>query len=168
MMGTSALRRVGAMILRHVYVLRRSWPRLLELAYWLTMQLVLWGFVTKFFMGHSSWVADAAGVLPDEDAGGTDPAPVVDLETLDPVSPDVVVVDPDDSGHLPDVVADSADLAAIQEALSHEAPGATPASPAAADSTATSASAFVPCQRNVRCSKPNGHAGFCKLCAVKS
>ena len=27
------------------------------------MQLVLWGFVTKFFMGHSSWVADAAGVL---------------------------------------------------------------------------------------------------------
>ena len=63
MMGTPALRRVGAMILRHVYVLRRSWPRLLELAYWPTMQLVLWGFVTKFFMGHSSWVADAAGVL---------------------------------------------------------------------------------------------------------
>ncbi|MDG2206260.1 MAG: ABC transporter permease, partial [Alphaproteobacteria bacterium] len=43
MMGTPALRRVGAMILRHVYVLRRSWPRLLELAYWPTMQLVLWG-----------------------------------------------------------------------------------------------------------------------------
>ncbi|MEK9726312.1 MAG: ABC transporter permease, partial [Rhodospirillaceae bacterium] len=51
------------MILRHVYVLRRSWPRLLELAYWPTMQLILWGFVTKFFIGHSSWVASAAGVL---------------------------------------------------------------------------------------------------------
>ena len=46
MMGTSALRRVGAMILRQVYVLRRSWPRLLELAYWPTMQLVLWGSVS--------------------------------------------------------------------------------------------------------------------------
>ncbi len=63
MIRASTLRRIGAMILRHVYVLRHSWPRLLELAYWPTMQLILWGFVTKFFMSHSSWVADAAGVL---------------------------------------------------------------------------------------------------------
>jgi len=63
MIRAPSLRRIGAMTLRHLYVLRRSWPRLLELAYWPTMQLVLWGFVTKFFMGHSSWVATAAGVL---------------------------------------------------------------------------------------------------------
>jgi len=44
-------------------VLRRSWPRLLDLAYWPTIQMVLWGFVTLFFVQHSSWVAQAAGVL---------------------------------------------------------------------------------------------------------
>jgi len=56
-------RRVGAIILRHLYVLRRSWPRILELAYWPTVQMITWGFVTTFFLGHSSWVAEAAGVL---------------------------------------------------------------------------------------------------------
>ncbi|MDH5747968.1 MAG: ABC transporter permease [Rhodospirillales bacterium] len=56
-------RRLGAMILRHLYILRGSWPRVLELAYWPTMQMILWGFITKFFLGHSSWVAESAGVL---------------------------------------------------------------------------------------------------------
>lgn len=56
-------RRVGALLLRQLYVLRSSWPRLLELAYWPTVQMILWGFVTLFFMQHSSWVAQAAGVL---------------------------------------------------------------------------------------------------------
>ena len=58
-----SFRRVLAVMLRHMYVLRRSWPRLLELVYWPLIQMVLWGFVTKFFLGHSSWVAEAAGVL---------------------------------------------------------------------------------------------------------
>lgn len=56
-------RRVGAIILRHLYVLKRSWPRILELAYWPTVQMILWGFVTSFFLQNSSWVAQAAGVL---------------------------------------------------------------------------------------------------------
>ena len=56
-------RRVAALILRHLYVLRRSWPRILELAYWPTVQMVLWGFITTFFLQHSSWVAQASGVL---------------------------------------------------------------------------------------------------------
>ena len=56
-------RRVSGILLRHLYVLRRSWPRLLELTYWPTVQMVLWGFVTLFFVQHSSWVAQAAGVL---------------------------------------------------------------------------------------------------------
>ena len=60
---TFSFRRVWAMMLRHLYVLRRSWPRILELAYWPTVQMVLWGFITNFFLQHSSWVADAAGVL---------------------------------------------------------------------------------------------------------
>lgn len=56
-------RRVLAIVLRHIYVLKRSWPRILELAYWPTVQMVLWGFITTFFLSHSSWVAQAAGVL---------------------------------------------------------------------------------------------------------
>jgi ABC-2 type transport system permease protein len=56
-------RRIVAVLLRHLFVLRRSWPRVLELAYWPTVQMVLWGFVTLFFVRHSSWVAEAASVL---------------------------------------------------------------------------------------------------------
>lgn len=57
------IRRVGAMALRHLYILRGSWPRILELIYWPTIQLVIWGFVSVFFREHSTWVAQAAGVL---------------------------------------------------------------------------------------------------------
>ncbi|CCQ72035.1 ABC transporter permease [Magnetospira sp. QH-2] len=56
-------RRVGGIMLRHLYVLRSSWPRLLELAYWPFVQMITWGFVTSFFLEHSSYVAQAAGVL---------------------------------------------------------------------------------------------------------
>ncbi|MBI4185135.1 MAG: ABC transporter permease [Proteobacteria bacterium] len=56
-------RRVAAMVLRHVYLFRRSWPRLVELAYWPTVQMLTWGFINAFFRAHSSWVAQAAGVL---------------------------------------------------------------------------------------------------------
>lgn len=61
--GRFSGRRVLAMMLRHLYVLRRSWPRLFEMAYWPTVQMVLWGFVTLFFRQHSSWVAQAVAVL---------------------------------------------------------------------------------------------------------
>ncbi len=59
----SSMRRIYAVILRHLFVMRRSLPRVLELAYWPTMQMLLWGFITMFFLRHSSWVAEAAGVL---------------------------------------------------------------------------------------------------------
>ncbi|PWC34451.1 ABC transporter [Azospirillum sp. TSO35-2] len=60
-------RRVGAMVLRYVYLLRGSWPRILELAYWPTMQMILWGYINQFMAsssgGASGWVAQGAGVL---------------------------------------------------------------------------------------------------------
>lgn len=58
-----SLRRIGAMVLRHLYIMRGSWPRLLEMAYWPAVNMVMWGFTSQFFMTHSSWVAQAAGVL---------------------------------------------------------------------------------------------------------
>ncbi|MSO77389.1 MAG: ABC transporter permease [Alphaproteobacteria bacterium] len=58
-----ALRRVGAMVLRHYFLLKGSWPRALELVYWPTMQVVLWGLITQFFLTHSAWLVQASGVL---------------------------------------------------------------------------------------------------------
>ncbi len=55
--------RVGAMVLRYVYLMRGSWPRVLELAYWPTMQMILWGFISQFLVTNSTWVAQASGVL---------------------------------------------------------------------------------------------------------
>jgi len=56
-------RRVGAMLLRYLYILRSSWPRALELAYWPTVQMILWGFMSQFLTTNSSYVARAFGVL---------------------------------------------------------------------------------------------------------
>lgn len=58
-----SLGRMWGMLSRYVYLLKGSWPRILELAYWPTVQMILWGFITLFFLEHSSWVAQAAGVL---------------------------------------------------------------------------------------------------------
>lgn len=60
---TFSPRRVGAMVLRYWYLLRGSWPRFLELAYWPTMQMILWGFINQFMAASSNWVANGAGVL---------------------------------------------------------------------------------------------------------
>jgi ABC-2 type transport system permease protein len=55
------------MVLRYWYLLRGSWPRILELAYWPTMQMILWGYINQFMAstngGGSGWVAQGAGVL---------------------------------------------------------------------------------------------------------
>ena len=47
--SSSSIRRVGALVLRYLYLLRSSWPRIIEIAYWPTMQLIIWGFVAKHF-----------------------------------------------------------------------------------------------------------------------
>lgn len=61
--ATLAARRLYAMVLRHLYLLRKSWVRVVEMAYWPTMQMVLWGFIAKFLATNSSWVAQVPGVL---------------------------------------------------------------------------------------------------------
>lgn len=60
---TLALRRIRAVCLRHLYIMRGSWPRLLEMAYWPAVNMVVWGFTNRFFAEHSSWVAQAGGML---------------------------------------------------------------------------------------------------------
>jgi len=55
--------RIWALVLRQIYLLRSSWPRILELIYWPTIQMVLWGLITSFLVNESSWIAQAGGVL---------------------------------------------------------------------------------------------------------
>ena len=55
--------RVWAMLLRYLYILRSSWPRTLELLYWPTLQVLIWGFMSQFLYNNSSYVARAFGVL---------------------------------------------------------------------------------------------------------
>ncbi len=45
----TALRRIWGLMYRHLTLFRRSWPRLLDLAYWPVLQMVIWGFTSRFF-----------------------------------------------------------------------------------------------------------------------
>ncbi len=49
--------------LRYLYLLRSSWTRIVELAYWPIMQMILWGFMTQFLLTAESPVIKAAGML---------------------------------------------------------------------------------------------------------
>jgi len=57
-----SLHRVSALLLRYFYLLRSSWPRLLEIAYWPTIQMIIWGFTSVYF-SDSSPELTAGGIL---------------------------------------------------------------------------------------------------------
>jgi ABC-2 type transport system permease protein len=56
-------RRIAAMILRYWYLLRSSWPRLLELAYWPTVQMMTWGFLQLYVGQNAGFFARAGGTF---------------------------------------------------------------------------------------------------------
>ncbi len=58
-----ALRRIWGVCYRHLTLFRRSWPRVLELAYWPTLQMMLWGFMNTYLSRYSDAPVFAAGVL---------------------------------------------------------------------------------------------------------
>ncbi|MCF3945908.1 ABC transporter permease [Acidiphilium sp. AL] len=63
-MSAPGLRRVWGLIYRHLCLYRRSWPRLLELAYWPTLELLIWGFTAQFVIhGQTSMPVKAGGAL---------------------------------------------------------------------------------------------------------
>jgi ABC-2 type transport system permease protein len=55
--------RIWALVLRHINIWRSSVMRLIDSIYWPAVQMVMWGFMTKFLMPQASFVAQAAGVL---------------------------------------------------------------------------------------------------------
>jgi ABC-2 type transport system permease protein len=59
----ASAKRIGAMILRYWYLLRSSWPRLLELVYWPAVQMLMWGFLQTYLYERTGILAAAAGAL---------------------------------------------------------------------------------------------------------
>ena len=56
-------RRIGALMLRHIYLLRSSWSRLAELIYWPLVQMLMWGFLQTYLNGQTGFAARAGGTL---------------------------------------------------------------------------------------------------------
>jgi len=55
--------RIAAIILRHYYLMRSSWPRLLELIYWPLVQMLMWGFLQTYLNQRSGTAATVGGTL---------------------------------------------------------------------------------------------------------
>ncbi len=60
---TLAPHRVGAMVLRYLYLLRSSWARILELIYWPAVQLFVWGFLQLYIAQNANFFARAGGMF---------------------------------------------------------------------------------------------------------
>lgn len=56
-------RRVAAIMLRHWYLLRSSWPRLIDLIYWPTVQMLTWGFLQYYIANNAGFFARAGGTF---------------------------------------------------------------------------------------------------------
>jgi len=55
--------RIGAMVLRYWYLLRSSWPRLLDLVYWPAVQMLMWGFLQLYLAQNAGFFARAGGTF---------------------------------------------------------------------------------------------------------
>ena len=57
------LNRMYALSIRHLYLIKGSFPRILDLIYWPTIQIILWGFISKFFTMYSDYYTNTIGVI---------------------------------------------------------------------------------------------------------
>ena len=57
------LNKMYGLFLRHFYLIRGSLPRILDLIYWPTIQIILWGFISKFFSIYSDYYNNTLGVI---------------------------------------------------------------------------------------------------------
>ena len=62
---SGAARRIWGLMYRHLALYRRSWPRLLELAYWPILGMCIWGFTASFLTSRmpNNAVAAASALL---------------------------------------------------------------------------------------------------------
>ena len=57
------LNKIYALSLRHIYLIKGSFPRILDLIYWPTIQIFLWGFISKFFTLNSTYYENTVGII---------------------------------------------------------------------------------------------------------
>lgn len=57
----AAVRRVRALVRRHAYLLLKSWPRIVSMAYYPTVTMVLWAYLTLYLQPTNSFLRDAPG-----------------------------------------------------------------------------------------------------------
>ena len=57
------LNKIFALSLRHIYLIKGSFPRILDLIYWPTIQIFLWGFISKFFTLNSTYYENTVGII---------------------------------------------------------------------------------------------------------
>ena len=55
--------KIYGLSLRHFYLIKSSFPRLIDLIYWPTIQIFLWGFISKFFTVSSSYYSNTVGII---------------------------------------------------------------------------------------------------------
>jgi len=58
-----SVNRVSAMVRRYWYLLRSSWPRILDLIYWPAVQMLMWGFLQLYVSQNAGYFARAGGVF---------------------------------------------------------------------------------------------------------
>jgi len=58
-----SINRIYGLFLRHFFLIKGSLPRVLDLIYWPTIQIILWGFISKFFTTHSDYYSNTVGVI---------------------------------------------------------------------------------------------------------
>ena len=61
--AAASVNRIFALVERHAFLLLKSWPRLLSMAYYPTVTMILWGFVTLYLRPTSNFLADAPGLF---------------------------------------------------------------------------------------------------------
>ena len=55
--------KIYALGLRHLYLISNSLPRIIDLIYWPTVQIFLWGFISKFFTLNSEYYSNTVGII---------------------------------------------------------------------------------------------------------
>ena len=55
--------KIYGLSLRHLYLIKSSFPRILDLIYWPSIQVFLWGFISKFFTMESAYYSNTVGVI---------------------------------------------------------------------------------------------------------
>ena len=55
--------RIFALVVRYFYLIKTSFPRILELMYWPTFQMILWGLIAKYIASSNDTIIQIGGVL---------------------------------------------------------------------------------------------------------